>query len=376
MTPIDPTISIIVPVHDSAAYLRPCLDSLVGQSFRDIEIICVDDGSTDDSPAILQEYASQDPRVVVITQPFRGVATARNTALAHATAPFIMSCDSDDFYDLDMCRIMHETILREDVDVVVCGWNIIFEIPEALKKDVEEHLRLKYVGTQPITWQKIINTDVSLCNKIFRRSLIDKYDIRFPDGLLFEDAYFNDAYMVVAETAYYLDEPLYNYIRHKHSVMSNAFMRSGTASDYLQILFRTHEYLTKHGLFDQFRDFFWHRAIQYYSFAHDNLTGDDRDQVRELARRFVKTHRSELNGVTPRIRLHFLSMVDPTARARWQVRSFLQRVFNAADPYYRSQVFVAERADWITAQQDDMRLKLTQIGRDVETIRAAAERQR
>ncbi|MCL2883101.1 MAG: glycosyltransferase, partial [Coriobacteriia bacterium] len=250
-----PLISIIVPVFNTGPYLSKCLDSLVGQSLIDIEIICVNDGSTDDSLAIMRAYAERDSRVIAIDQANSGVSTTRNTGLQQARAPYLMFCDSDDWFDPNMCRIMHDTLIEQQVDVVICGWKIIFEIPDELKQGVEEYLRLKYRGRRKIDWQQIINTDVSLCNKIYRREIIDRYQIDFPDGLLFEDAYFNDAYMTASETIYFLHQPLYNYLRHEKSVMSESFKKKGTAADYLQIAFRCYDYLHKHQLYEQFQDF-------------------------------------------------------------------------------------------------------------------------
>lgn len=90
-------VSVVVPVYNTAPYLPQCLDSLVGQSLDDIEIICVDDGSTDGSLAILQDYAQQDPRLMVVAQQNQRAGIARNNGLALARGRYVLFCDSDDY---------------------------------------------------------------------------------------------------------------------------------------------------------------------------------------------------------------------------------------------------------------------------------------
>ena len=96
-----PVVSVIIPVYNTGSYLRDCLDSIVGQTLTDIEILCVDDGSTDDSPAILREYAAGDPRVKIISRENGGLSLARNTGIRAASGKYIYFMDSDDLLDAD-----------------------------------------------------------------------------------------------------------------------------------------------------------------------------------------------------------------------------------------------------------------------------------
>ncbi|MDR1089105.1 MAG: glycosyltransferase [Coriobacteriales bacterium] len=289
-----PEVCVVVPVYNTAPYLRSCLDALRAQTLSNIEILCVDDGSTDDSLAILNEYAALDPRIRVLQQPHLGVSVARNAALSEARAPFLMSCDSDDWFSPDMCRVMLETLRREDVDVVICGMNVIYDVPEKLRENVVEYLRLKYFGRQEITQELVLVTDVSLCNKIYKRSIVVEHDIDFPVGLLFEDAYFNDAYMTASQTMYFLHLPLYNYLRHDASVMSTSYKKSGTSLDYLQIAFKTWAYLEREGLLDAYAEYYWRRFLQYATFAFKHLTGPEQARAKQLARAFAREHRASL----------------------------------------------------------------------------------
>lgn len=93
---VTPVISIIVPIYNAEKYLRECLDSIMGQTFSDIEVLCVDDGSTDSSPEILHEYAKKDSRFKVLIRRDFGPGTVRNVGLCHASGEYVMFCNSDD----------------------------------------------------------------------------------------------------------------------------------------------------------------------------------------------------------------------------------------------------------------------------------------
>ena len=117
-------VSVIVPVYNVAPYLRQCMDSLVGQTLRDIEIICVDDGSTDGSGAMLDEYAARDRRVRVIHQANAGAGPARNAGMALATGEYLFFCDPDDWCERKMLNSMYARASDVDADIVICGRTI------------------------------------------------------------------------------------------------------------------------------------------------------------------------------------------------------------------------------------------------------------
>lgn len=116
-----PEVSVIVPVYNVAKYLRQCMDSLVNQTLRDIEIVCVDDGSTDGSGAILDEYAAKDSRIKVIHQANAGAGAARNVGLDIATGEYLFFCDPDDWCRRGMLKAMYARAVRTRADVVVAG---------------------------------------------------------------------------------------------------------------------------------------------------------------------------------------------------------------------------------------------------------------
>lgn len=293
-----PKISIVVPVWNTAKYLPRCLDSLMAQTFKDIEIVAVNDGSTDDSLIILKDYAEKDSRIKVFDCPNKGVATTRNFGLRAAVAPYIMWCDSDDAYMPSMCEEMLQAVEQQEVDIAVCGMKVINDdLSQDLAKDIEEYVRLKYSGKQNIDTSLIVHTDVSLPSKIFKKTLVEQYDMRFPDGLHFEDAFFMDEYMTAAQTIFYLNKELYLYYRNNESIMSRSFKQDNIALDYLLIIPQTYEYLKSKDLFESNKNLFWHRFIQYYSFAYDNAPPEKRGDVRQFGKTFVAEHSDDLNGI-------------------------------------------------------------------------------
>lgn len=114
-----PKISIIIPVYNTESYLRQCLDSVSNQTLKDIEIICMDDGSKDNSLDLLREYERNDKRFKVLIQENQGLGVARNKCLNEASGEYIMFLDSDDWLDLDACRTLYETAKNNELDILM-----------------------------------------------------------------------------------------------------------------------------------------------------------------------------------------------------------------------------------------------------------------
>ena len=119
---MSPKVSVIVPVYNVSEYLGQCLDSILLQTLQDIEVICVNDGSTDDSLDILQGYAMFDERLKIISQENAGAGAARNNGIKHATGEYIICLDSDDFFEPDMLEKMVAKAEEDGSDVVVCDF--------------------------------------------------------------------------------------------------------------------------------------------------------------------------------------------------------------------------------------------------------------
>ncbi len=206
-------ISIIMPVYNTGRLVIKSLDSLVAQTYSNIEIICVDDGSTDDTWDILKEYACQDFRVKVFHQENGGPGAGRNRGLDEASGDYIMFCDSDDWYAPTMCEEMVNAMTRQKCDAVMC--RCCFEYEEQTKRIFDE----AYYNPKKINSQCKFTNNVILWNKIFKKALIDQYQIRFLEHNPHDDNAFWFAYGLVANRLVYLKKVLYHYLIRKNSIM-------------------------------------------------------------------------------------------------------------------------------------------------------------
>ena len=185
----NPLISIIVPVYKVEKYLDECLESIVNQTYRNLEIILVDDGSPDNSGAMCDEWAKKDERITVIHQINQGQSVARNTALDIAKGEFIGFCDSDDFFPIDAIENLYRTF---DNSVGIVSGNYhrykngkTFCYDE--RWELKEKRTLDSKGAFQLMFDGVLNH--TLQNKLFHRSVID--GIRFPKGRLCEDQWFS-----------------------------------------------------------------------------------------------------------------------------------------------------------------------------------------
>lgn len=242
-------LSVIVPVYNASAYLSRCLESLLAQTYKTLEIICINDGSTDASAQVLEEYAAKDSRVKVIYQKNAGVSVARNRGLDEATGDYVTFVDADDWLE----KAAYEIILQcfsDDVDFVWFDAHVEGIISEEKLRHIENFLHLKYKGKEKLTTQHFHGADSCVWNKVFRRAVIERHRCRFPQGILYgEDAAF--CYCVAAETqnVFFLNERLYHYMQHEDSAMGKESVVKARADDQLHAVRYVNQFYKKAGLF-------------------------------------------------------------------------------------------------------------------------------
>ncbi|MGN0031404.1 MAG: glycosyltransferase family 2 protein [Candidatus Gastranaerophilaceae bacterium] len=193
-----PKISIIVPVYNVGKYLRKCLNSLIYQTYSNLEIICINDGSTDDSLEILKEYSKSDSRIVLIDKKNEGVSVARNIGIKTATGDYISFIDSDDWVFLTLYAEFVEYInkVNSDVDIYmfdiasyVKGENDVIPRTLLFTSDWNNH-KDNYTIHSFDDCTKPFSHNISACNKIYKRSFLTEENIFFPEKLQYEDTYF------------------------------------------------------------------------------------------------------------------------------------------------------------------------------------------
>lgn len=281
-------ITIIVPVYNVEGFLSGCLDSLMQQTYKDIKIVCVNDGSTDRSGEILDDYAKKDKRIEVINKKNGGLSSARNAALSKCDTKYVMFCDSDDSFDKKMCEIMLDTIEKDDSDIAVCEKNIIYQVHEEMRASDEKYYALKYSGKKAVSDAVILNTNVSVLNKIFRMSIINEHKIGFPVGINNEDFYFYNAYMSEANTISFVKKPLYIYVRRNNSIMSNNFEAETLSVDHLSAAEKLLDYYVKNGYIEKHSDLFWKQWLLSYWFSMEHSSKSLRGQAMKVAKKFLR----------------------------------------------------------------------------------------
>lgn len=221
-----PLISIIVPVYNAEPYLIKMLDSLLGQTQKNIEIICINDGSKDHSLEILQDYACKDKRIKVFDQENSGPAKARNVGLDNAKGAYLMFCDADDWYEANMCSEMLSSLILNKTDFVMCDCNIIEETTEHYRDNgaINYHY-LNVKGFMSLNQYNKQEISVLLWNKIFKMEIIKKYMCSFPTGCEMDDDAFIFQYIAVVDTVYGLDKKLYNYRLLGNSIMGKLYSK-------------------------------------------------------------------------------------------------------------------------------------------------------
>ena len=257
-------ISVVVPCYNVEKYLAKCLDSLINQTFNDIQIICVNDGAVDSTPLILEEYSKKDSRIKVINKENGGLSSARNEGLKYVTSPYIAFLDSDDYFELDTLEMAYSAMVQNDVDFVC--WNI-FKTWEDGRKE-EQKFKLK--GKLKLDEKLIRKTPVMAWNKLFKTEIIKEKACLFPDGLNYEDNVFWMMYAPWAKFGYYIEKPLYNYLQRQGSIVStsakkfrylpiipvifNYYKEQGIEKKYKKLLEQRFEYYFKADMESVFKD--------------------------------------------------------------------------------------------------------------------------
>lgn len=205
-------ISIIVPVYNAEAFLRRCIDSILAQSYTDFELLLIDDGSTDGSGTICDDYAVKDSRVRVFHKKNGGVSSARNVGLDNAEGDYITFCDADDYVTESWLEAYNKAI-ENDVDFIVQGFYRV------AGDDISENVLPPISGNTRVELQEMVKCLVTsscfgyIWVKAFRRELIERYKIRFDENSSFtEDAQFIASYLEHVSSFQVVDKACYYYI--------------------------------------------------------------------------------------------------------------------------------------------------------------------
>lgn len=362
---LKPNISIIVPMFNVEEYLPKCLESLSGQTYEEIEIICVDDASQDKTLEVAKAHAAKDKRIRVVQNTSKGTSAARNCGLDNAKSKYIMFCDADDYYEPETCEKMLTTLEKTEASVVICEINTVYQVCQQQKMWDQDYYNLKYHGMQKLNTEVLQKTDVAPTNKIFRKEIIDKYDIRFPEGRSYEDAYFCYAYFTAGETLYFLNERLYNYVRRPDSTMFNTWSQEKSvdrAIDHLYVGIEFYHFLKEHGLFEKNAELFWDRFVFCERFAIDMGKSKERKKLaKKMATDFIVEHKADFYQAKPAIRN---TLIGLNPGLTFIDSSRIKRGILKLLPTYRMQIDNIERLRALSERNDKLLKELNKLKQD------------
>ena len=209
-------VSITVPVYNVEKYLEKCLDSLIGQTLKDIEIICINDGSTDNSLSILEKYAKKDSRIKIINQENQGIANTRNKSIKLAQGEYIGFVDSDDWVSCDFFEKLYNAALKYEADIAAAG------IIRATDKHEKMFLEFKKETVTNNTDKKFEICDIPdksyVCNKIYKLSKIRYFGLKFKNDVTYEDIIFSPEAVHKLSTLVTVPDTYYFYYKRQGSI--------------------------------------------------------------------------------------------------------------------------------------------------------------
>lgn len=290
-------ISIIVPTYNAEKYLATCLDSILNQSYHDIEVICINDGSTDSSLNILRSYEKRDTRIKVIDQKNRGLSGARNTGIENSSGEFLTFVDSDDKLEDGAIDKLYAAIISDPtVGAAVGAIKVSYEAHEELRESDEYYYSIRYSGITELNDQVIDNFHCSACGVLLKRSIIDFNQLRFPEGLNYEDAYWHWCYFTRTAKVNFLNTPIYHYFRHPVSIMSQTVeRREGFAIQHIIIAEKILDFWQERNMLSQRVSTAINIVEAYFWFSYKNSPRFERVLVVHECVRIIKKFKLDIS---------------------------------------------------------------------------------
>ena len=222
-----PIISVIMVAYNAERYLKESLGSVVSQSFKDIEIIFVDDGSSDSTLDIVREFSSTDPRIKILSCPHEGAGAGRNRGIEEAQGEYLSILDADDLFDAEMLEKSYSLATREQADIVIFKFRLKDTVTGEISHDRDYSLPPEYikknaaVGTRGLPW-----SNPAAWNKLFRREFIKQSGLRFQNLRSCNDFAFTKSAFIVAKRIFFLDEELLTYQVNPHNISSTRYLHA------------------------------------------------------------------------------------------------------------------------------------------------------
>jgi len=278
-TKSDIKISVIVPVYNTSQYIPECLDSIFSQDFNDFEVICINDGSTDDSEKILEQYKKKYNNIKILYEDNQGLSAARNLGIKNSSGKYILFVDSDDKVQPNAFKKVYEKAELMESDIL--GFNYTDQLGNVRKTKSVEYKNGLLDGSTFYMLYFDANKDFplsSVCLYLFRKSFIDKYNFRFKHGIYHEDEHFFIRALIKCKKIYYYNEPLYFYrIEREGSIMQGRGLRN--AKDLNLVARELYYYLKENGVTNKI---FYKKIFQLYLSSALIITSNNKQKLENI----------------------------------------------------------------------------------------------
>jgi len=315
----DIKISIIIPVYNVEKYLEQCLDSIVNQTLEDIEIICINDGSTDNSSKILETYKEKDKRIKIIRKKNEGLGAARNTGMEYVKGDYIGFVDSDDWVSHNMFEKLYNNAKKFDSDVVMCPVNVFDENSGEISSDKPYYTLECFDKSFDNRFFNhfeakdfFFGIAVMAFNKIYKKSFLEKLNVKFPEGLLFEDnPFFYETFLSANRVSLIRDFVYYYRTNRKDSIIN----KSGEKFfDVVTIHKLTLSIFENKGFFDIYKFNLYYYVLKSMQNRYNQVSENLKQEFFELIQEFVKK-RINLNE-KERSQIHFESLIQDISESK------------------------------------------------------------
>lgn len=297
----NPLVSVIIPVYNVEPYIEKCLFTVINQTYKYLEIIVVNDGSTDGSESIILKFQKEDKRIIYIKKENGGLGAARNTGIEAASGKYICFVDSDDWVDLDYIKTMLRTAIIDKSEIVIC--NMIYQYLDGKVKprtpkiyyheiiDAREGLRREFIGKQ---------YKFHVPNKFYKSDLFKNHFIRFPENKIYEDVFTTYKLILEATSISLIPENLYFYLQNRSGSIMNSEIEPQRFTDMFEALCQiiSNERIIKMELKDELQWLYSTHVISLANYVYPLWGSESKFKLLEYQKKLIQNSHSNLLDLT------------------------------------------------------------------------------
>lgn len=283
-----PLISVIIPIYNSERYLKQCLDSVINQTYNNMEIICINDGSADNSLNILNEYAKKDNRIKIISQDNQGGGFARNVGIKIATGEYLFFLDSDDWFKPTFIKDMYSKAKKDDSDIVMCGYDVFDNKLNKFIKNVK--ISNQYITVSPFSPRKFNNSLFNIISpnpwtKIFKRELFTKYDLIFENYKSCDDLTCVCLALALSKKISIINK---SYINYRYNQTDNQTANVANESEsFFRAVQALKDKLKKFNLYNTFKKAFELRVKTSFTWENNKCNSEQKNKRKIAAKKIL-----------------------------------------------------------------------------------------